>query len=138
MKRWLLLTVLLASVCQAGTYGRFHISDKSLPTCFFEYIEWVDKDRHSQIYNPIYSDKPVQITVSSPTYFGQSWLGLTPLNGLQIGSYQGDIKPTIIDARHYQFILKPLPKAGEFYYFKGQLAKPINGLKVCADTLNKE
>lgn len=128
---WIILGLCLANVCQAGTYGRFDITNKTLPTCFFEYIEWVDRDRHSKIYNPIYIDKPVQIIVTSPTYFGWSWAGLTPLTGLKIKSYQGEIKPEILKDTQYQFTLKPLPKAGEFYYFTGQLTTPINGLKLC-------
>lgn len=98
MAKWalLLLSVCLATICQAGTYMRFDTRDKPLPYCQFDYLDFVDKDRISKIYNPIYIDKPVQIMVTSPTYFGWSWAGLTPLTGLKIKSHQGEIKPEIL------------------------------------------
>lgn len=128
---WIILGLCLANVCQAGTYMRFDTRDKPLPYCQFDYLDFVDKDRISKIYNPIYIDKPVQIMVTSPTYFGWSWAGLTPLTGLKIKSYQGEIKPEIFKDTQYHFTLKPLPKAGEFYYFTGKLTTPIHGLKLC-------
>lgn len=130
----------ILSHSQASTYGFIKVPNKPTPYCEYMPFDFVEHDKvFSQLHNRIWVKKPVTFIVTSPRYFGdsflnntwlQDWFGNLPLTGLTVIYKNTLIKPVKLSENAYQYTL-PMVKSGDIYEFIGTLKYPNKGLKIC-------